>query len=379
MTRVIARGQEALLRDGLAAEALGLRLVDFSIEAQRVVVRYRGEPGLCFLRLALAEDSGAQRLLVVGIRSASKALALALKRHVEAQLDGLALRTEEVDDGGRAPPREIEAMDDLHIDVQEAGFVAGCKPAIRQTMRQSELAALTRRLEPHGAVVEVAGQVDFGGGPLFVLCIARDRMKAEALRDAEQELLASNGAADPQRLSVLHRQVGRLLGYPDCCVEAFVGRVRMDLQCPPGELRWSLPFQAAREARGASNLARLNNLRLGEGVGYISFEPCRYDCADALRVADSMADAAALIDPPSREAMDQVLHGDLVLGAAGPRAGVRLEGEEIREAVAIARTREGPDADDLEFARRLVGCAVPDADDPDQLLLRFKTRTDASP
>lgn len=88
-----------------------------------------------------------------------------------------------------------------------------------------------------------------------------DRMSADALETA--------GAVE----------LGRLLGYPSCCIDAFNALER----------RWPnrIPIAAAA-GRTRTFRARLNNLSLTR-FAYIAHFPCRYDCPHSLALADAAA------------------------------------------------------------------------------------------
>ncbi len=91
--------------------------------------------------------------------------------------------------------------------------------------------------------------------------------------------------------------LGALLGYPDCCVNAF-SRL---------EHRWPnrIPIQHAVH-RTTRFEARLNNLSL-QRFAYISWFPCSYDCSASLRLADRVAETLAALNPKLVAAIDEAL------------------------------------------------------------------------
>jgi hypothetical protein len=92
-------------------------------------------------------------------------------------------------------------------------------------------------------------------------------------------------------------ELGRLLGYPPCCVAAYAALER----------RWPnrLPIAAAARATGTF-LPRLNNLSLSR-CHWVAHVPCRYDCAASAALADAAAGALAAVNPAIVAALDALL------------------------------------------------------------------------
>jgi hypothetical protein len=96
-------------------------------------------------------------------------------------------------------------------------------------------------------------------------------------------------------------ELGALLGYPPCCVEAFSALPR----------RWPNRFPiAAAIARTAHYEPRLNNVAL-DRFAWIAWFPCRYDCEASLSIANTAARAM------ERERPGRV--GDADVALARPR------------------------------------------------------------
>jgi len=116
------------------------------------------------------------------------------------------------------------------------------------------------------------------------------------------------------------RELGRLLGYPDCCVEPFCALER----------RWPnrLPILAAAE-RTERFEPRLNNLAL-DRFAWIAHFPCRYDCPESLRLANAAAEALAARSPDLVRSIDALLGLPRVWwsdGKQGLLRGARWDGE----------------------------------------------------
>lgn len=165
-------------------------------------------------------------------------------------------------------------------------FAIGIKPALRLRATPGEIA----RLRARGAAVEVAGELAY---------VARDAAWAAALAEAEALVVpgAPNRAPDGV-VQRAHREVGRLLGYPPCCVEAFVERVvgGVDVRAdgtPAAELVVAAEAALARSTRV---LARTSFL-LPKREALVPFDPCAFDCEPALRYADALFAAYEARDP----------------------------------------------------------------------------------
>ena len=84
-------------------------------------------------------------------------------------------------------------------------------------------------------------------------------------------------------------ELGALLGYPPCCVEAFSALPR----------RWPNRFPiAAAMARTTRFEPRLNNVAL-DRFAWIAWFPCSYNCEASLRIANAAAEAMSK-DQPGR-------------------------------------------------------------------------------
>ncbi|MEC9071077.1 MAG: hypothetical protein VX938_01805, partial [Myxococcota bacterium] len=118
---------------------------------------------------------------------------------------------------------------------------------------------------------------------------------AKSLEEAERARTLDRMAADDADHDA--RELGRLLGYPDCCVEAFCALER----------RWPnrLPILAAAE-RTERFEPRLNNLAL-DRFAWIAHFPCRYDCVESLALANAAAESLSARSPELVAALDELL------------------------------------------------------------------------
>ncbi len=181
------------------------------------------------------------------------------------------------------------------IDVEWSLFARGQKPAIR-VRDPIERAPEVRARIAHLGVAHVETTLAEAGVVLFY--VARDRGLASTLADVETPILPGRAAAPPDAKALeAHARLGELLGYPRCCVEAYVARVARGVErCADGSIAHEL-FAAVEDAlaRSALRHSRLNTLRRGAGA-LVSFEPCRFDCPSALRLAAGGADAMSPAD-----------------------------------------------------------------------------------
>lgn len=120
--------------------------------------------------------------------------------------------------------------------------------------------------------------------------ISKDREKAERARALDRMAADSSGPDDA-------RELGALLGYPRCCVEAFASLER----------RWPnrIPLATAAQ-RSATFVPRLNSAAL-DRFAWIAWFPCSFDCGDSQRIADAAAAALSAREPILVESIDALL------------------------------------------------------------------------
>ncbi len=148
---------------------------------------------------------------------------------------------------------------------EEIALLDGRKPMVRQSLRREQLDAARARFQAMGlAVVESDSP---RGGAERLLFVGRD---AAALRAAAAAERAKDAAT-----------VGRLLGYPACCSDAFAAT-------PPLVRRNARLFQAALARTDGPPRARLNVLDLGV-FHYLPWIPCAFSCEPSIRFADAVA------------------------------------------------------------------------------------------
>jgi hypothetical protein len=196
----------------------------------------------------------------------------------------------------------------------------GLKPAVRISIAPERRTEIERRAERAGMAVEVARRAArIGGREAAIVYVARERERARAVRDAEDVVLPGgpSGAPTPEMLAA-HGAVGAGLGYPGCCVEAFVARVARGVTVRSGGGEASEEYVAAEDAaRAAVHDARLDVLHRATHGALVSFYPCLLDCAPARERASALLaalprdDARALVAALARR-VAIALDGSLV-------------------------------------------------------------------
>ena len=177
-------------------------------------------------------------------------------------------------------------------------LVAGVKPALRlwrpAARARAEAAAAARR----GFAVELIAL-----GERALVYVARTPAAARALRDAEAAALPGQPAGAPFDPAP-HRALGALLGFPPCCVEAFVARIARGADVAADGGRADEAWIAATEAAARSTRldARCNVFERDRRPGWLSHEPCAFDCAASVAYADRVIAAARAHDPDGARA-----------------------------------------------------------------------------
>lgn len=259
------------------------------------------------------------------------------------------------------------------VDVEWLALAAGLKPAIRIAASAIEASRVAEHFQRLGAAVVTArGPVGVHRHEHTLLYVARTAGDAQSLRAAERPLLAAHLPARDK--SYYAGQLGLRLGYPRCCVDAFAARVLRG----PGKLRpgdrdsFHEDYVAARDALAPRPDWRLNNLLLRHHLRLVTFEPCRYDCAAALAIAEPLLQIVARHHPDDLPALKASLQRPLAIDPSGARAWAARDGDRI---VRAEPPREHPtaaaDPADSAFAAKLLAAGRLPPGDPPPLWLDF--------
>lgn len=156
-------------------------------------------------------------------------------------------------------------------EAELVALVAGLKPLVRQELDGEALEAQRERVATLGLRLFTGATV----GSRTRVFLARDEAVA-------REAIAAETHNDDATM-------GRLLGYPACCVEAFTA---MPEHWLPRQ-RWfrrrtNLALAQAAAARTKMFHGRLNSVDL-HLFHYVAWTPCAYDCAPSLAYANAVA------------------------------------------------------------------------------------------
>lgn len=188
----------------------------------------------------------------------------------------------------------------LGPELERLAFAIGIKPALRIQVPAAQAEAAARRWRAKGLHAEAAGELIY---------VAREAARVEALREVEAPIRPGGPRLTPDT-SVLaaHREVGRLLGYPGCCVAAFLERVERGVTVRRVGTEASERFVAAEDAllRSERLHARLNFL-LPRREALVPFDPCRFDCEPALAYATALLEAREARRPEAAAALRERL------------------------------------------------------------------------
>jgi hypothetical protein len=236
--------------------------------------------------------------------------------------------------GTAASTGSVDAYAQLNIDLERFAVQTGVKPVCRAVASAAQAEMLVAAARAAGLVVavteapaflagfcETEAQRAVAGAPRVttLLYVARQETLAAAAAAAERVMIEScargQAVTDDQV-----RRLGAALGYPPCCIEAFLPmRDR-----PNAEIR----FAALRRTAG-SGFAVVNDAVIGRSL--VSHAPCRYDCAATRTYAAALLEQLASVAPAAADALADSLRGFMVLFRSGgtlrltapsPRAGV---------------------------------------------------------
>lgn len=186
---------------------------------------------------------------------------------------------------------------------------SGLKPACRNVADPEAADRLVEQARGSGLHALVTKAEDFVAGfcsrldlpkATMIVHVARSEEAATATAEAERSMIEScRGGARATADQV--RALGAALGYPACCIEAFIPvRDRSNAE---------IGFHALRRTSGAGSRL-LNNII--EERALVSHCPCRYDCAPSLRYARALFGELARVHPVGADELERGLGGLVV-------------------------------------------------------------------
>lgn len=236
---------------------------------------------------------------------------------------------------------------------------AGLKPMLRELIAVPDLEDARARFESVGLHVEVSPLVF---GPTADGWLGRPASREETRRSPaedrrplyvgpDRDLLTRAVRAEVSRTLDGARELGLLLGYPRCCVEAFVEHAT--------DRRAHRLWARALERTASGRLdARLNVLDHAI-FSYVSWFPCRFDCDASLRLADALAAIVEVRHPGFVSLIDRVLQAprlvlapELQLTVEGATEGGLVRVRSLRATATDRDPRVRVDARETELAAR---------------------------
>ncbi|MEM9073306.1 MAG: hypothetical protein AAGE52_32675 [Myxococcota bacterium] len=262
-------------------------------------------------------------------------------------------------------PEEGDPRGDSIEDLELLAVLAGIKPALRLSVEQTEVAEVIARLTRHELSVHRNARIALHDGiPCEIVCASKDPAHSRRLAELERTLHDLSSAEVKAKLSII-RDIGQLLGYPACCIEAHARR----FLASPGELS---VFGAANDAWCPAPRYRLNQILAGHVRPLISFEPCRFDCEPASERANAVAEELATRDPRALTQLENALRQPIVIHRNGARGYAVVRDQSVVDARPVERTHRGSvTEEDRQALATLRGPVDAKGRVADGLLLRF--------
>jgi hypothetical protein len=155
-----------------------------------------------------------------------------------------------------------------------------------------------------------------------IVYIARTPAAARALRGHERSILPGRGVRHlgPDELAA-HRRLGAALGFPACCIDAYLARVARGVTTTAAGEHAHEDYVAAAEAAAASAtlIPWVNMFPLGDAATWLSHVPCRFDCEASVTYAAGVSEAFARRDPAAAADIDRQLSRDVGILRDGAR------------------------------------------------------------
>ncbi len=215
---------------------------------------------------------------------------------------------------GASQPAAFESADAPleSADMRELLAVrTGVKPACRHLLRRDRAEDLANRAKADGLHVHITDAAAFaasccGDGvaehATTLVHVGLTEASAAAATVAEQAIV--DACARRERVSDAQvRALGAALGYPACCIEAFLP-IR---DCSTTDIR----FHALVRTPPGDAPALLNNI--DEGRGLVSHAVCRYDCSASLRYARALLTVVRRVDASVAERLSRELAGLVIV------------------------------------------------------------------
>ncbi|MBN8615823.1 MAG: hypothetical protein J0L92_34840, partial [Deltaproteobacteria bacterium] len=207
---------------------------------------------------------------------------------------------------------------------------AGLKPMLRELIAVNDLESARARFEADGWRVEVSPLVF---GPTHDGWLGRPESRAGTPRPSSldrqpmyvgRDRARLREAIDAERAHTLEgaRALGALLGYPSCCVEAFVSHV--------ADRRAVRLWASAAERTPPDAFAARLAITDPNTFAYVSWFPCRFDCVPSIALADALAEIVAREHPDFVRLLDDALGAPRLVLAPEVQLRLQRDGDEER-------------------------------------------------
>jgi hypothetical protein len=203
----------------------------------------------------------------------------------------------------------------------------GLKPGLRLWRDDARALAELRAAERRGLATARTPLPPGPRGPQSIIYLARTPAAARALQALEAAILPTRGVAALTAADVeQHRGLGAALGYPACCIDAFVGRLGRGVTRLADGSSAHEDFVAVAEAvaRSRAMHARLNMFPRDHGSTWLSHVPCGFDCALSIAYAAALRAAFAVREPAAAIALDAALAEPVAITRDGARVAPEL-------------------------------------------------------
>lgn len=179
---------------------------------------------------------------------------------------------------------------------------AGIRPAGRVAVRRVDLDAQLALIEHAGLVAECVEDppcdTDRARTGEVHVFFARDLETARTVAGIERRFVLAERGPSGMGAASFAWQMGRALGYPECCIEAFV-------EAGPDATTWEMLGRAHPRSRAFSWL--LNVLDPRSSFPLIPHVPCRFDCGPSIALASAVANRLDSVFPGLRGAARRLL------------------------------------------------------------------------
>ena len=205
-----------------------------------------------------------------------------------------------------------------------AAFSLRLKSVVRMRVADEELADVVASFERFRLVFQSAPCAQ---PAMQLLYVGREIAATRRALEAEAQII--NAVSERTSLKA-HRGLGRELGYPECCVDAFAERLRLGMRpdCQGTVADEAFVMAHAASAAGAPHYAQLNVAAEDQRARLIPFFSCTFRCRRALDWACAVYERVSEVDAYEARRIKVELSKPVVLQRHAPHradADLRLE------------------------------------------------------